>query len=128
MTSRLKRRKPPRMTDKTGKDIDCRPHLQWVRGFECCVAKSGGCYGSVQAHHVRKGSQTGMSQTPGDDRAVPLCVRHHDEAHHGARTFDRKHNINLASMAMELWLRSSHGIRWRREQSSDQRTSETGHD
>ena len=107
----LTRRKHKPMTDKKPDRVDCRPHLQWVRGFNCCVAKSGGCNGKIQSHHCKTVGSGG-----GDNYAVPLCATHHTEWHNlGRRTFDRKYNVNLASTAMELWLRSPHGIRWRRE-------------
>lgn len=114
MNLRLKRRKAPRMTDKKDDRVDCRPHLQWVRGFDCAVMHKDpyGCDGRIRAHHVRAGAGAGMGEKPGDDRAVPLCDGHHNmgkgAVHNGARSFERKFDIDLVRLAEQLWRDSPH--------------------
>jgi hypothetical protein len=59
-------------------------YLAWVRTQPCCVC---GDDTTVEAHHVRVASivdgklQTGLSRRASDKWALPLCGRHHREAH-----------------------------------------------
>ncbi len=78
-----------------------RPHLQWVRGFQCCVPNCSGR--PVIPHHVRSAGNAGMGEK--DDRyAVPLCNDHHISGHQiGWRTFEAKHGLDLEALAEQLW-------------------------
>ncbi len=116
---RPKRRKRQRANIRPSKRVDCLPHLQWVRGHECLVNDKN-YVRKMQAHHVRYGSHTGMNQTPGDDRAVPLCgdlwdghhAEYHDKGHH---TFEKKYGLDTEKTAADLWRYSPHGIKYRIE-------------
>ena len=109
MNTLSQRRKRQRSGTRKSSAIRSEPHLQHVRGYRCAVQNED-CAGKIQAHHVRLGAHAGMSQKPGDDKAVPLCVVHHDEVHNGAQTFEQKHRADLAEIAKTLWQRSPH--RW----------------
>lgn len=106
----LKRRK--HKSTKERPQIRSRGHLQWIRGHYCAV-ENAECHGKIEAHHVRLTGDGGTSLKPGDNCAVPLCGFHHREIHNlGQRSFDRKYKVNLASMALELWLRSKHRLKY----------------
>lgn len=117
MNSLPKRRKPKPLGLREAPQIRCDAHLRWCRGFECLVAGKMDhvCFGKIQAHHVRKGTHTGMGQKPDDSGVVPLCATAHDEVHHGHDTFEAKYGVNLAGVARELWRVSSHGKRYREQ-------------
>ena len=51
-------------------------HLDIVRQQPCVVG--AGCAGSVEAHHPMGG---GMGLKTADERAMPLCQKHHQERH-----------------------------------------------
>jgi hypothetical protein len=66
-------------------------YLDYIRQQPCCIP---GCDDnvSVEAHHVRigsfeYGSNPGAGQKADDRWALPLCWRHHQEAHTGEREF-----------------------------------------
>ena len=55
-------------------------YLSHVRSQACCLY--GGCQGPVQAHHAFGSAGGGGKGIKGSDYlAVPLCVKHHGEAH-----------------------------------------------
>lgn len=110
-----KRRKAPKMGVRQSQRIDCQGHLKWLRGHTCLVAGKcrHECWGRMAAHHVRKGTHTGMSDLPDDSEAIPLCDGAHAEVHTGHETFQRKYGLNLSNIAAELWRVSPHGIKWR---------------
>lgn len=110
-----KRRKAPRMGVREDTRIDCQGHLKWLRGNICLIAGKNGhvCWGKMVAHHVRKGTHTGMSDLPDDSEAIPLCDGAHEEVHRGHETFQRKYGLNLSREAADAWRVSPHGIRWR---------------
>jgi hypothetical protein len=87
-------KRPPRISSKT--------HRLWIGSLACAVS---GCMARPEGHHVRWGLYT-LSRRPGDDRLVPLCRIHHDELDHGARTFERKYNLDLRLIADTLWVMS----------------------
>jgi hypothetical protein len=63
-------------------------YLHFIRNQPCCIC--GGI--DVEAHHVRigsleHGSNPGGAQRSEDRWALPLCNRHHREAHRGEREF-----------------------------------------
>jgi len=110
---RPKRKKRPRMTDKTGPQVRCQAHLKWLRG-NMCVVTNEGCSGATEAHHVRLGGDGGMGVKPGDDRAVGLCALHHAALHtYGQRSFNERWNVDLAEIAATYWKASPHGIKYR---------------
>lgn len=60
--------KRPRRRDEKALDV--------VRAMPCCIC---GDPTTVEAHHPRYG--TGMGRKADDDKAMPLCGRHHRELH-----------------------------------------------
>lgn len=111
----LQRRKAPKMGVRESTRIECPSHRQWVRGCECLVMGKMGhvCGGIMHAHHVRKGTHTGMSQDPDDCEVVPLCAFAHDEVHKGHDTFEAKYRLNLSKEAAIAWRISPAGQRYR---------------
>jgi hypothetical protein len=84
----------------------CRNHLQWIRGFTCIVPHCD-TGAKVQAHHVRKGipveaERGGTGMTPHDKWTVPICAIHHEQAHHGQDSFERKYGLDLIAKATEF--------------------------
>lgn len=92
--------------------VDCRPHLQWIRGHWCSV-KGLECFGNVEAHHVKTRGAGG-----GDDMTVPLCSFHHarlDSPGWSQKRFEGMYGLDLHAVAARLWGNSPHGIKYRRE-------------
>lgn len=80
-------------------------HLAWLRTLPCSVPGCG-C-DVIEAHHVRRGAGVGLK--PSDRNCAPLCVEHHAEGHViGWRTFEIRHELNLAAIAARLWMESTH--------------------
>ena len=87
----------------------CSGHLQWIRSRPCILAKVGGCAGRVEAAHVDHAGGTGLGVKVADAHAVPLCSGHHGEYHQrGARTFERKHTLDLVQVASQFAHASPH--------------------
>lgn len=104
-----KRRKPTRsgIRDDDG-PLQCKAHLQWIRGHMCAVAGPE-CQGRIEAHHEHSRGAGGA-----DDSAVPLCAFHHRQRHDmGRDTFAKHHRVNLTRIAAELARTSPHLIRMR---------------
>ena len=114
----LQRRKAPKMGVREPEGIRCQSHLQWVKGCECLIKGKKGhvCGGIMHAHHVRKGTHTGMSQIPNDSEVVPLCAIAHDEVHKGHDTFEAKYGLSLSNEAASAWQQSPAGKRYRMKQ------------
>lgn len=110
-----KRRKAPKMGVRQPTGLVCDGHRKWVKGFECLIAGRLGhaCIMPMHPHHVRKGTHTGMSQTPDDSVVVPLCLAAHEEVHKGHDTFEAKYGLNLSKIAEQLWARSPHRLKLR---------------
>lgn len=70
------------MIGKEGR-VESPAYLGWVRRQGCRVAEQHrnrlGCQGPIDPHHV-DGKGMGGARCR-DDRTVPLCRIHHDEAH-----------------------------------------------
>ncbi len=68
-------------------------HLQRIRQQVCLLCGTTPC----DAHHVRTDKRTkGMGLKPGDEKAVPLCRKHHMELHDygNEELFWAMHGIN----------------------------------
>lgn len=118
ITTRLKRRRAPKMGLRESSAIRCDIHVQWVRGHECAVQGKGTgkfeCFGRIEAHHVKTRGAGG-----GDEQVIPLCQFHHsqlDSPGWSSKKFNEVYGIDQAQIAAELWLLSPHGQRYRREQ------------
>ena len=63
---------------KPRKPIQDQEYLDYVKMQPClfCGQQPAG-----QAHHVRFGHKAGMGIKPDDYRSIPLCQKHHDDAH-----------------------------------------------
>lgn len=79
-------------------------YLAWIRTLPCCLC---GDDVHVEAHHPRIGSigdgknYTGMNEKASDKWALPLCGRHHREAHSmNEREFWACYGINPFALAM----------------------------
>lgn len=98
-------------------------HLRWIRGFECLVCHKTGqrSISSIEAAHVRTGTDGGMGVKPSDQWTVPLCAVHHSHQHQiGEAAFERKYGVNLKEEAMALYRKSPHRMM------SDKRTEGEG--
>lgn len=80
-------------------------YLDWVRALGCVL-----CRAKADAHHLLKseGVHKGLSQKSEDKYAIPLCRRHHAEAHLGTV---RPDDAGLGRD--EAWLLESHHIQAR---------------
>ena len=115
------------MGTRTSERVRCEAHLQWVRG--CCCSILGKLFDiengvgqhscsltgdRIEAAHVRRGTDGGMSLKPGDDMTLPLCATAHHEQHQiGEAAFERKYHIDMKAIAAELWDRSPAGRKYR---------------
>lgn len=80
-------------------------HRAFVRGHACCAC---GSETALECAHVRRASNSGMSQKPSDAFTVSLCRECHAESHRGERTFEAKHKLDLMKMAEEFYRASPH--------------------
>jgi len=81
-------------------------HRDWVRTHRCSVP---GCQlMPIEVAHINRASTRGMGQKSSDGQTVSLCREHHAESHRGERTFERKHGIDLMSLAQEFYRKSPH--------------------
>jgi len=98
-------RKQPKKPRRSAR-LRCPAHLAWVRRTYLCVAGNKvnwWCEGQIQAAHWRLGAHAGTGQKPNDDRVLPLCERHHAEAHRiGEDTFAKRYNLDIPSILAEL--------------------------
>lgn len=81
-------------------------HRDWVRSHHCSVP---GCQlMPIEVAHINRASTRGMGQKSSDGQTVSLCREHHAESHRGERTFERKHGLDLMSLAREFYFASPH--------------------
>lgn len=79
-------------------------HLKFVREHSCCVC---GATFRIEAAHVRTGTDGGMGMKSGDYWVISLCATHHSEQHNiGEALFEKKHGIDMKSLAREFVKRS----------------------
>lgn len=80
-------------------------HRAWVRHHHCCVP---GCLNiPIECAHVRTGTDGGLGLKPSDRWTVSLCSIHHAEQHRlGEPRFERRHEVDLRSLAVAFASRS----------------------
>jgi len=77
--------KPVRLKDKA--------YVAWIRRQPCLVD-----YVVAEAHHTVTRGAGGS-----DYRSVPLCIRHHKEAHRmGRASFEAKHRLDFTEEVIRL--------------------------
>lgn len=111
-----KRRKHAKAGIRESSFIRCPGHLQFVRGHQCSVEgrNEPECGGSIQAAHVRTGTDGGISVKPSDCWAIPLCGIHHARQHQmGEASFEKHFAIDMKRIAAALWAKSPAGIKYR---------------
>jgi hypothetical protein len=78
-------------------------YLDWIKSLNCIVCRATPC----DAHHIQPKGQGSMAGKCDDDRALPLCRRHHNEYHsRGRDTFATKYTLDyetLISAYQTLW-------------------------
>lgn len=104
-----KRRKAEKLGLREMPQIRNASHLAWIRGHECS-ARAPVCMGfSIEAAHVRTGTDGGLSVKPSDCWTLPLCRHHHELQHRlGEASFERLFDIDMKKIAAELWAKSPH--------------------
>ena len=84
------------------KPVDDPEYREYVRSLVCYVCAHGK---PVEPHHMETGG-TGMKGS--DYSCVPLCTRHHREAHDvGKETFEEQYKLSLwrgVARTLILWL------------------------
>ena len=106
-----KRKRREKMGVREPDRIECKAHLQWIRGCACVVIVEGTCEGPTEAAHVRNGTDGGTGLKPSDCYAVPLCRHHHSKQHAvGEQTFWA--GRDPLKIAAELWRISPARIKW----------------
>lgn len=82
-------------------------HLQWIRGFVCCVPY---CIQQVErsiAAHVRTETDGGKSLKPSDWWTISLCPPCHDRQHQlGEGPFEKECDFDMKALATEFARRS----------------------
>ena len=122
----VKPRRRPRMNLRQSDRVECRGHLQWVSGRNCCVKNADfgpgaiACsLGRVDPHHVKTRGAGG-----GDEQVVPLCRAHHiqlDAPWCGPKSFEAIYKVNLAQLAADYWqLDSYHRLKYEAAHPKDQ--------
>ena len=121
-----KRRKRPKMGLRERPQLRSEAHLQWVRGHECALTGKMGswrgqpaelhvCQGSVQAAHVRIGTDGGAGVKPSDNWTLPLCMGAHAQQHAiGEAAFEAMWGIDMKAIACEVAKNSPPLIRLRK--------------
>jgi hypothetical protein len=77
-------------------------HLAWLRTQRCLChsLRDHRCEGPVQAAHVRRNTDAGLSAKPSDCWTVPLCHAAHSLQHQiGEQPFERKFGFLLKRWA-----------------------------
>jgi hypothetical protein len=92
-----------------GRDVPA--HRAWIRRHHCCVP---GCVlMPIECAHVRSGTDGGVALKPSDRWSISLCYHHHAEQHRiGEAAFERRHNLDLRSLAETFASRSPHRHHW----------------
>lgn len=62
----------------------------------------------IEVAHVNRASTRGVGTKASDAFTVALCRDHHSESHRGEKSFERKHGVDLMSLAREFYQRSPH--------------------
>jgi len=114
-----KRRKREPLGLRQAPQIRCPAHLAWVRGHECAIAGKHGitgpheCAGSIEAAHVRTGTDGATSIKPSDIWAIPLCSSAHRLQHQlGESAFEQRFGIDMRRTAQILARLSPHRRKW----------------
>lgn len=114
-----KRRKRAKMGVRPPERVRSPGHLAWVRGHACAAFGNPPTYycgDRIESHHVRVEGDGTTGKKPSDEHVVPLCNLHHEEGHRiGWKSFEARYKVDLTKIAAELWKRSPHGIKYRRE-------------
>jgi len=83
-------------------------YLAWIRTLPCIAPGCGHEGNDVAAHHEPKPGQSATGMKCGDDRALPLCSRHHT----GSK--DARHNMSRAAfwkhLDVELLIKELRGL------------------
>lgn len=77
---------------------------RWPDNYDAWDAHRPTCNGTpCEAHHVRKGTQAGLSRKPPASRTVPLCASGHREYHTiGHDTFCAKYGLDLEAHLLRI--------------------------
>lgn len=112
MLSLPKRRKASKLGVRGDPQIRSAGHLKWIRGHECSV-RAPVCMGfSIEAAHVRTGTDGGLSVKPSDSWTLPLCRHHHELQHRlGEASFEQLFGIDMKAIARALWQKSPHRLK-----------------
>ena len=109
----LKKRKRPKMGIRKAPQIRCPSHLAWIRQHCCAIALRHDCEGSIEAAHVRAGTDGGLGVKPSDIYTIALCREAHREQHQiGEPAFERKYSINMKKLAEMYAKKSPHKAKW----------------
>lgn len=86
-----------------GERHECRAHLDWVKTCECAVLTCR--VTACDPHHLTCVQGKSMSQTAGDQWAIPVCRRHHNQLHAfgDEARFWRIQLVDPIALARRLW-------------------------
>ena len=75
-------------------------YLNHIRGIPCLV-----CLNVAEAHHLMITGGRGMGMKAGDDKAVPLCHRHHMMLHAMGNEYKfwELHEVDAVDWAEKEW-------------------------
>lgn len=75
-----------------------KPYLAWIRRLPCLC-----CLGPSEPHHCNPKGHGGEALKASDYRCIPLCRKHHTEAHSlGKETFARRYGIDYEKVIDKL--------------------------
>jgi hypothetical protein len=75
-------------------------YIEFIKKLPCCLCAFNHL---SDPHHVPATGQGAMGMKTSDFRAIPLCHKHHVEAHqHGKKTFFKKYNVDAELMIEQL--------------------------
>ncbi len=69
---------------------------EWISLHGCLACGRAPC----ENHHTANG---GKSRKGPYSTIVPLCLEHHDECHHGVKTFEAKYSRMLCGRTLKDW-------------------------
>lgn len=96
---------PPRSFAKRNRDGRLRSpsHLAFVRKFMCIAHRHGGCFGKIEACHVRDVAPMGHGGAKPDDAyVVSMCRAHHFQSEKREGEWGRNMGLDVLSLALEF--------------------------
>jgi hypothetical protein len=91
-----KRRTAAELAEKFAHEYGSDERVKWIAHHGCLACARIPC----ENHHTANG---GKSKKAHHSTIVPLCFDHHEEAHHGVKSFEAKYARMLCDRTLKSW-------------------------